>query len=100
MYVDICIYIYIYITAIGLSPGGSSTAHIYTKSTQDTDTGKYIIIFSGSAAQRGLWLPRSRGIVITHNDAPQSVGLLWTSDQKLNIYNNNKLGTSIEIKKN
>jgi hypothetical protein len=36
---------------------------------------------SGSAAQRGLWPPRSRGLVITHNDAPQSVGLLWTSDQ-------------------
>jgi hypothetical protein len=40
-----------------------------------------IIIFSGSAAQRGLWPPRSRSSLITHNDAPQSVGLLWTSDQ-------------------
>jgi hypothetical protein len=39
-----------------------------------------IIIFSGCAAQRGLWPPRSRGFLITHNDAPQSVGLLWTSD--------------------
>jgi hypothetical protein len=39
------------------------------------------IIFSGNAAQRGLWPPRSRGFVITYNDAPQSVGLLWTSDQ-------------------
>jgi hypothetical protein len=38
-------------------------------------------IFSGSAAQRGLWSPRSRGFLITHNDAPQLVGLLWTSDQ-------------------
>jgi hypothetical protein len=37
------------------------------------------IIFSGSAAQRGLWRPRSRGFVITH-DTPNS-GLLWTSDQ-------------------
>jgi hypothetical protein len=27
-----------------------------------------IIIFSGSAAQRGLWLPRIRGF--TQNDAP------------------------------
>jgi hypothetical protein len=35
----------------------------------------------GSAAQLGLWPPRSRGFVITHNDAPQSVGLLWTSDR-------------------
>jgi hypothetical protein len=32
--------------------------------------------FSGSAAQRGVWPPRSRGFVITHNDAPRSVGLL------------------------
>jgi hypothetical protein len=40
-----------------------------------------IIIFSGPAAQRGLWPPRSRGFMITHNNAPQSVGLLWTSDQ-------------------
>jgi hypothetical protein len=40
-----------------------------------------IIIFSGSAAQRCLWPPRSQGFLITHNDAPQSVGLLWTSDQ-------------------
>jgi hypothetical protein len=39
-----------------------------------------IIIFSGSAAQRGLWPPRSRGFLITHNDTPQAVGLLWTSD--------------------
>jgi hypothetical protein len=40
-----------------------------------------IIIFSGSAAQHELWLPRSRGYVITYNDAPQSAGLVWTSDQ-------------------
>jgi hypothetical protein len=24
-----------------------------------------------------------RGLLITHNDAPQSVGLLWTSDQSV-----------------
>jgi hypothetical protein len=42
---------------------------------------KVYISVSGSAAQRGLWLPRSRGSLITHNDAPQSVGLLWTSGQ-------------------
>jgi len=27
--------------------------------------------------------PHSRGFQITHNDAPQSVGLLWTSDQSV-----------------
>jgi len=35
----------------------------------------------GAAAQRWPWPPHSRGSHITHNDAPQSVGLLWTSDQ-------------------
>jgi hypothetical protein len=29
----------------------------------------------------GFSLLRFRGFLITHNDAPQSVGLLWTSDQ-------------------
>jgi hypothetical protein len=40
-----------------------------------------IIICSGTAAHRGLWPPHPRGLFITHNDVPQSVGLLWTSDQ-------------------
>jgi hypothetical protein len=40
-----------------------------------------LFILSGSAAQRGLWPPRLRGFLISHNDALQSVGLLGTSDQ-------------------
>jgi hypothetical protein len=40
-----------------------------------------IINISGSAAQHGLWPPRSRGFLITYNDMPQLIGLLWTSDQ-------------------
>jgi hypothetical protein len=40
-----------------------------------------IIIFSGTAAQHGLWPPRPRGFLITHNDAPQLVKLLWMSEQ-------------------
>jgi hypothetical protein len=28
------------------------------------------IIFSGSAARRGLWPPRPRGFLIAHNDVP------------------------------
>jgi hypothetical protein len=32
-----------------------------------------VVYFSASAAQHGLWLPRPRGFLITHNDAPQSV---------------------------
>ena len=35
----------------------------------------------GAAAPSGPGPPHSRGFYITHNDAPQSVGLLWTSDQ-------------------
>jgi hypothetical protein len=31
----------------------------------------------------GLQPPRFRGFLITYNDAPQSVGLLWTSDQSV-----------------
>jgi hypothetical protein len=37
------------------------------------------IIFSGTAAQRGLWPPHQRGSFITYNDASQLVGLLWMS---------------------
>jgi hypothetical protein len=40
-----------------------------------------VFVSHGVAAQRGLWPPHSRGFLITHNDAPQSIGLLWTSDQ-------------------
>jgi len=35
----------------------------------------------GAATQRESWPPHSWGFQITHNDAPQSVELLWTSDQ-------------------
>ena len=42
---------------------------------------KMSIFFIGAAAQRGPWPPHFWGFLITHNDAPQSVGLLWTSDQ-------------------
>jgi len=34
----------------------------------------------GAAAQTGPWCPRSWGF-LDHNEARQSVGLLWTSDQ-------------------
>jgi hypothetical protein len=29
-----------------------------------------VVVVSGSAAQRGLWPPRTRGFVISHNDTP------------------------------
>jgi hypothetical protein len=34
-----------------------------------------------AAVQCGPWHLHSRCFLFTHNDAPQSVGLLWTSDQ-------------------
>ena len=37
--------------------------------------------FYGAAAQRGLWPSHSWGFKITHNDAPHSVGFLWSGDQ-------------------
>jgi hypothetical protein len=42
-----------------------------------------IIIIISLALQRsaGYGLLVTRGFLITQNDAPQSVGLLWTSDQ-------------------
>ena len=46
-----------------------------------TFTTLFHILSRGAAAQRGPWPPYSWGSLITHNDAPQSVGLLWTSDQ-------------------
>ena len=39
------------------------------------------LVFCGAAAQCGPRPPHSWGFLITHNDASQSVVLLWTSDQ-------------------
>jgi hypothetical protein len=39
-----------------------------------------LFIFCGAATQRGSWPPHSWGFEITHKDAPQSIGLLWTSN--------------------
>jgi hypothetical protein len=60
----------------------------------------FIIIFSGSAAQRGLWPPLSRGFVITHNDAPQSVGIFWTRPLPDNIQHTQQtnIHASVEIR--
>ena len=41
----------------------------------------FIYFSCDAAAQSGPWPPHSWGFLITHNGAPQSVGLLWTSDQ-------------------
>jgi hypothetical protein len=43
----------------------------------------FIFFLHGAAAQRGLWPPHSRGFRDHTLDAPQSVGLLWTSDQSV-----------------
>jgi hypothetical protein len=41
----------------------------------------FVCFCCNSPLPSGPGLPHSRGIQITHNDAPPSVGLLWTSDQ-------------------
>jgi hypothetical protein len=35
----------------------------------------------GSTTSNGPGPPHSRDFLITHNDTPHSVGILWTSDQ-------------------
>jgi hypothetical protein len=47
-----------------------------TQISMDKNNIIIIIIFSGSEAQRGLWPSRPRDLLITHNDAPESTGLL------------------------
>jgi hypothetical protein len=41
----------------------------------------FVCLFWAWQPSSGPRIPRSRGFLITHNDAPQSVELLWTSDQ-------------------
>ena len=49
-------------------------------SVQSSET--YICLFVfGATAPSWLGPPHSRDCQITHNDAPQSLGLLWTSDR-------------------
>jgi len=40
-----------------------------------------LFVFGATAPPNGPGPPNSRDFLITHNDAPYSVGLLWTSDQ-------------------
>jgi len=40
-----------------------------------------VILLFGATAPNGPGIPHSRGLYITHNEAPHSVGLLRTSDQ-------------------
>jgi len=40
-----------------------------------------VVVFSQPGS--GFYPPRFRGFLITHNDAPQSVELIWTSDQSV-----------------
>ena len=42
---------------------------------------KHRVFVYGATSPSRPGPPHSRGFYITHNDAPQSVGLLWTSDQ-------------------
>ena len=41
----------------------------------------FVCLFFAQQPPSGPGPSRSRGFLISHNDAPQSVGLLWTSDQ-------------------
>ena len=62
---------------------------------EDSTEGKTLVVFFFSPGattpiggcilqpSSGLYPPRLRGFLITHNDAPHSVGLLWTNDQSV-----------------
>ena len=64
---------------------GCKLAHVFKREMEHkllrTMSNKYTLFCCGAATQRGSWPRHSWGFYITHNDAPQSVGLLWTSDQ-------------------
>ena len=57
-----------------------SNVLIESKQHMQTESHSLVFVF-GATAPRGPRPPHSRGFQITHNDATQSVGLLWTSDQ-------------------
>ena len=59
------------------SKSGNACYH----SVQSLLSSSFFFSSCGAAAPRGPWPPHSWGFLITHNDAPQSVGLLWTSDK-------------------
>ena len=52
-----------------------------TAQRQAADKHLFCSFVFGGTATSGPGPPHSRGSWITHNDASQSVGLLWTSDQ-------------------
>jgi hypothetical protein len=54
--------------------------HKQINDLRNQHNGIFIHLFSLTAAQCGLWLPRFTRFRDQHNDAPQSVGILWTSD--------------------
>ena len=50
--------------------------------TKNSTIDAFMFVFGATPRPpSGAGSPHSRGSYITHNDAPQSVGLLWTSDQ-------------------
>ena len=57
----------------------SHCAFVSTRKT--TERLSIVFLLFGATAQRGPRPPQSRVFWMTHNDAPQSVGLLWMSDR-------------------
>ena len=58
-----------------------SSSMPYTRGLQFVYHVFYVFFFFGATAPSGPGPPHSRDFCITHNDAPLSAGLLWTSDQ-------------------
>ena len=52
-----------------------------TKNVADYRLKLFFFFVFGATAPSGPGFPHSRRFYITHNEAPQSVGLLWKGDQ-------------------
>jgi len=60
---------------------GSHESRVCICSSKTVLIARFVCLFLARQSPRGQWPPHSRGFYITHNDAPQSVRLFWTSDQ-------------------
>ena len=75
------IYIYIYIYILQSVQGHSAIVLTVTINGMQEIHPVIYLIFLSSVTVDWCLAPHVWGFYITHNDSPQSVGLLWTSDQ-------------------
>ena len=75
---SICNFVYYNLSMYSdFGPDKKNEVHLTKRPMHNYMTDIYNFFVSGEGPRP----PHSRGFWITHNDAPQSIGLLWTSDQ-------------------